>query len=125
MLRLPSGIWLKEWCIEMAKKDQKEEEIILPELDEREFLEKEIQKGKSVVISYALGIAVGFISAFLQFIGLLPVAAILGIAFAFLIPYLFSYIGVKVDRKSLTYDLIAFLLAWITFWIVGLNPPFF
>lgn len=110
---------------EMAKKEQKEEEIVLPELNEKEFLIKEIHKGKSVVISYGLGIGIGFLSAFFQYIGLLPVAAIVGLAFAFLIPYMFNYLGIEIERKSLAYDLIAYLLAWITFWIVGLNPPFF
>ncbi len=109
----------------MAKKEIKEEEDVLPELDEKEFLIKEIHKGKSVVISYGFGIFTGFISAFFQYIGLMPVSVVLGIAFAFLLPYIFTYMGINVDRKSLAYDLIAYILAWITFWIVGLNPPFF
>ena len=109
----------------VVKKEQKEEEIVLPELNEKEFLEKEIHKGKSVVISYSFGIGIGFLSSFLQYLGLLPISAILGIAFAFLIPYIFGYFGIVVDKKSLTYDILAYFLAWITFWIVGLNPPFF
>ncbi len=109
----------------MVKKEQKEEELVLPELDEKEFLQKEMHKGKSVVIAYALGIGIGFLSAFFQYLGLAPISAILGLAFAFLVPYVFNYFGISVDRKTLVYDLLAYILAWITFWIVGLNPPFF
>jgi len=108
----------------MAKKKEEEEDFQLPELDEKTFLKREISKGKGVVITYVFGIILGFVSAFLQYIGLLPLSYIAGIAFAFLIPYIIRFMKIEIDRKSLTYDIIIYILGWLTFWIIAINPPF-
>ncbi len=107
----------------MAKKKE-DEDIELPELDEKTFLKREISKGKGVVVTYLFGIVLGFISAFFQYIGLLALSYIAGLAFAFLIPYIVKYMGIEIERKSLTYDIIVYILGWITFWIIAINPPF-
>lgn len=108
----------------MAKKEQ-EEEIVLPELNEKEFLHNEIHKGKAVIISYLLGIFIGFLSGYLEYIGLVFLSYIVGIAIAILVPYIIRYAKVNIDRRTLAYNIIIYLAAWITFWIVALNPPFF
>ncbi|MGC8663493.1 MAG: hypothetical protein ACP5SF_05155 [Thermoplasmata archaeon] len=108
----------------MAKKEQ-DEEIVLPELSEKEFLQGEMHKGKATILSYVLGIAVGFFSGFLESTGLAALSYVLGIAFAIILPYMLRYAKVNIDRKTLAYDIIVFIASWITFWIVALNPPFF
>lgn len=108
----------------MPKKEQ-EEEIVLPELNEKDFIKTELHKGRAVVISYLLGIASGFFSAFLQSVGLVVLSYIFGIALAILLPYILRYANVSIDRKTLAYNITVFIASWITFWIVGLNPPFF
>ncbi|MGC8565012.1 MAG: hypothetical protein ACP5R0_01025 [Thermoplasmata archaeon] len=108
----------------MAKKEQ-DEEIVLPELSEKEFLQTELHKGRAVIISYMLGIAIGFFSGYLESVGLVVLSYLLGIAFAILIPYILRYAKVTIDRKTLAYNIIIFLASWITFWIISLNPPFF
>ncbi|MDP8011473.1 MAG: hypothetical protein ACP5F1_05975 [Thermoplasmata archaeon] len=108
----------------MAKKED-DEEIVLPELSEKDFLNSEMHKGKAYIISYMIGIGVGFLSGFLESKGLAVLSYLLGFVFAIILPYLIKYAKLNIDRKNLAYDIIVFLASWITFWIVALNPPFF
>lgn len=106
-------------------KDKEELQFIEPEFNEREFLIYEINKGKATIIVFLLGLAIGFFSGFLQSIGLAALSALLGIAAIFLINPLYNFMNIKTDRRTKAINIVIYLILWLTFWVVSLNPPFF
>jgi hypothetical protein len=106
-------------------KDKEEPEFVEPEFDEKNFLIQEIEKGKATIVVFLLGLGIGFLSGFLESIGLAVLSALLGIAAIFLINPIYNSLNIKTDRRTKTINIFIYLILWLTFWIVSLNPPFF
>lgn len=106
-------------------KEKDEPDFVEPEFDEKEFLTHEIHKGKATVIVFLLGLAIGFLSGFIQSIGLVALSVLLGFAALFLINPLYNSLNIKTDRRTKAINIFIYLILWLTFWIVSLNPPFF
>ncbi len=106
-------------------KDKKELEFVEPEFNEKEFLMGEIQKGKATIVVFLLGLGIGFLSGYLEYLGLGVLSVLLGFAAIFLINPLYNSLNIKTDRRTKTINILIYLILWITFWIVSLNPPFF
>ncbi len=96
-----------------------------PEFDEQGFLRNEIKKAKGIIILFLIAIGVGLLSAYIQ-IGIGSfVAYALGILVIFsLKPILKALKAEFSDRNTWIFAILAFLILWISFWSVGLNPPF-
>ncbi|MFQ5910643.1 MAG: hypothetical protein ACE5IJ_07995 [Thermoplasmata archaeon] len=111
------------------KKHRKEEKVVFkrPEFDEREFMEKELVNAKVGIITlfYALPFAVvswQFALAGLSQLGLL--AAIIGILS---LRYAYPFFHIDVDafeKKNWLGNGAVFVFAWLSIWILLLNPPF-
>ncbi|MEM0161286.1 MAG: hypothetical protein QXO58_03320 [Thermoplasmata archaeon] len=106
-------------------KDKEEPEFVEPEFNEKNFLIQEIEKGKATITVFLLGLGIGFLSGFLESIELGVLSALLGIAVIFLINPLYNSLNIKTDRRTKTINIFIYLILWLTFWIVSLNPPFF
>ncbi len=110
------------------KKTPEEEEKELfqePEFDEVEFLKSEIKKAKGIIIVFLLAIVTGFISGYIQVMGVTALAAILGFAVIFALKPLLKKLNAEFkERSNWAYAVIAFLLIWFLAWTVAINPPF-
>lgn len=106
-------------------KDKEELEFVEPEFDEKNFLIQEIEKGKATIVVFLLGLGIGFLSGFLESIGLGVLSVLLGFAVIFLINPVYNALNIKTDRRTKTINIFIYLILWLTFWVVSLNPPFF
>ncbi|MGC8496890.1 MAG: hypothetical protein ACP5NL_02680 [Thermoplasmata archaeon] len=106
-------------------KDKEELEFVEPEFNEKDFLIHEIEKGKATIVVFLLGLGIGFLSGYLEFVGLGVLSVLLGIAAIFLINPLYNSLNIKTDRRTKTINVFIYLILWLIFWIVSINPPFF
>ncbi len=112
----------------MAKRKKIEEETELfkePEFDEREFLVSELKKGKGIILVFVIAAVLGIFSAYLQVNVDTYLAYLVGIATIFALKPALKAINAEFkDKKTWTFAILAFIILWIAFWSVGLNPPF-
>jgi uncharacterized membrane protein len=106
-------------------KEKDEPDFVEPEFNEKEFLTQEINKGKATIIVFLLGLAIGFLSGFFQSVGLVILSVLIGFAALFLINPLYNSMKVVTDSRTKTINVFIYLILWLTFWVVSLNPPFF
>ncbi|MGC8610755.1 MAG: hypothetical protein ACP5LM_05340 [Thermoplasmata archaeon] len=100
------------------------DEIKIEELQEKDFLINEINKGKAIFVTYIVGILNGFFSGFLEVIGLEILSIIFGLGILFVLIY-FVNNKYKPSKSTIAWLILLYILSWLTFWIVSLNPPFF
>ncbi|GEM_PF-1508653 len=108
----------------MAK--EKEEKLIdLPEFNEKDFLIKEKTRAKAVVIFFLLGAALGLFSGVLYVNGMWYFSVL--IVFFFLLFLRIIVRSLKLEMPETTgqkfFLIMEFILTWIVFWIIFLNPP--
>jgi len=109
-----------------------DEEIKLPEFDEKKFKEAERRKGKTSVISFLFGIVMAVISRFLwsnmnAAIGW-PLIFLFAVASIGFLARILKY--VKVDIKSFSKkewlgSISLYFFTWLAFFILFMNPPFY
>lgn len=114
----------------MAKKKKAEEEFVFvpPEFNEKEFIEKDLQDSKIVIITTIFGIAIGALAA----VATIYVSGILGFFIIIAMGYvlfrvLFRLLKVDISgykRKDYFYKGGTYLITAIALWILLLNPPF-
>jgi len=109
-----------------------DEEIKIPEFDEKKFKETEKRKAKSSLISFSFGIIIAVISRFLwsniQPAIRWPLVFLFGIASIGFLGKILQY--AKIDIKSFSgkewIESIAFyFFTWLAFFILLINPPFY
>ncbi len=112
----------------MAKRRKVDEENEIfkePEFDEAQFLKDEIKKARGIIIVFLLAIATGLISAYLQVYADMFSALAMGILMLFLLRYIIKYANAEfTTRNNWIFAILAFVILWMAFWTVGLNPPF-
>ena len=111
------------------KKSAEEEEVFkFPEFDEREYIEKEIEKSKAAIGIFFLGIVFAIISAFVfSFSVSWPLSALIGLL-AFLL-FKFTYPLFKVDpsvleKKDYVAHVFVYFFTWLSVFILLINTPF-
>ncbi|CAC11459.1 hypothetical membrane protein [Thermoplasma acidophilum] len=106
-------------------KDNEEPLVKIPEFDERKFLFDEKERAKSIVIIFIIGAIVGSISGYFQLIGYWYLSLILILVVLLFSEYILKGLGVQVSKKTSHRILLVgeFLLTWLVFWILVLNPP--
>jgi len=96
-----------------------------PEFDVADFLKKEIKKAKGIIIVFLIAIVIGLFSAYVQVSIDTFIAYAIGIAVIFVMKPILKALNAEFsDRKTWAFAIIAFLILWLSFWTVGLNPPF-
>lgn len=113
----------------MAKKRQKaeEEDFVPPVFDEVAFMRREREAAKAAVITLALAVALAAASAGLSLAGAWPVALLLLILTPFTLKFIYPLGRVDMttlDRKTWAALVAILILAWVSLWILFINPPF-
>ena len=112
----------------MAKRRKVEEEGKLfeePEFDVKQFLVDEMTKAKGIIIVFLLAIGVGLASAYLQVYFDTFSAVALGLLFLLLLRTILKFARAEfTQRNTWIFAILAFIILWLSFWTVGLNPPF-
>ncbi|PYB68875.1 hypothetical protein DMB44_01605 [Thermoplasma sp. Kam2015] len=106
-------------------KDSEEPLVKIPEFDERKFLFDEKERAKSIVVIFVIGAIVGTISGYMQLLGYWYLSLILILVVLLFSEYIMKGLGVQVSKKTSHRILLVgeFLLTWLVFWILVLNPP--
>ncbi|KAA8922768.1 hypothetical protein [Thermoplasma sp.] len=106
-------------------KENEEPLVKIPEFDERKFLFDEKERAKSIVVIFIIGAIIGSISGYLQLIGYWYLSLILILVVLLFSEYILKGLGVQVSKKTSHRILLVgeFLLTWLVFWILVLNPP--
>jgi hypothetical protein len=111
------------------EKEEKEEEVFkFPEFDEREYIEKEIEKSKAGIGVSLIGILFAILSAFVFSFSLSwPLSAVIGLL-AFLL-FKFIYPLFKVDpevleKKDYVAHVFIYFFTWLSVFILLINTPF-
>lgn len=112
------------------RKKEEDEEFELPEFDEVEYMEKEVNAAKTSFTMIALAIPLAVALYAVTVVGLWGVGFFLALAVTFLLPRVFRFLPwPKVDvGKFERRDWIGFggtfFFTWLAFWILLLNVPF-
>ncbi|MHB8360313.1 MAG: hypothetical protein ACYDAO_06615 [Thermoplasmataceae archaeon] len=106
-------------------KDTKEPIFVEPVFNEKEFLIDEKNRAKSTLMVFGIAAVLGLISGFLEIDGYWYLATVI---FIFALLFFFKFLQIlKIHipkRMGQKFFLFAtFLLTWIVFWIIAINPP--
>lgn len=108
----------------MAKK--KEEPLFVePEFDEREYLRDQKETAKAVVTIFVIGALIGLLSGYLMLSGLWYFSILIIFVFLLFLKVILNALGMELPkRNSQKLFLVGeFILTWLVFWILFLNPP--
>ncbi|MGC8585413.1 MAG: hypothetical protein ACP5RZ_04050 [Thermoplasmata archaeon] len=100
------------------------DEITVSELSERDFLVSEIKKGKAVVLTYLAGILTGFMSGYLEILGMTIISILSGFAVLFILIYVITNRFHGLAKSTIAWIILLYIFSWVTFWIVSMNHPF-
>lgn len=113
----------------MAKKRKKEpkEAFKVPEFDEAEFMEREIEVSKTGIITVLYAIPIAIVSFGLTIIGLAGIGFIIGFFSIFTLRYLYQKLGINLkdfEKKTWVGNGALMFFSWLLIWVLLLNPPF-
>lgn len=96
-----------------------------PEFDEKDFLIIEKERAKGVLLIFVVGALSGIFAGYLQLAGYAVFSVLLMFAILVLLSRLLTIFGIKVpertSHKVINYGV--YILTWLLFWIIFLNPP--
>lgn len=106
-------------------KDKDQEIFVEPEFVEKDFLLSEKERAKSTIVIFLLATALGLFSGYLFIIGIWYVGLLLMFILLLSFKRLVEALHLKMpQRGSQVFILVmVFILTWILFWTVSLNPP--
>ena len=110
------------------KKEEEDEVFKIPEFDEKEYIEKEIEKSKASVGILSLAVLFALISSFVFYISLSwPLSALVGLLglalFKFTYP-LFKVNSSVLEKKDYAGHVFLYLFTWLAIFILLINTPF-
>lgn len=108
----------------MAK--PKEEPVFeIPEFDETEYIKKERERAKAIIIIFLLGLLTGLMAGYLQLLGYTYLSVLIMLAVLVFLGKILRFFKVKVSELNSHKFLngAMYVLTWMLFWIVFLNPP--
>lgn len=96
-----------------------------PEFDEKEYLLIERERAKGILVIFVIGALSGIFAGYLQLLGYTYLAILLMLAILILLTRILKTLGIGIsDRTShrvINYG--TYVLTWLLFWIIFLNPP--
>src|SRR5579875_512433 len=96
-----------------------------PEFDEREYIESEKERAKAIIFIFIIGALIGLLSGYFQILGYTYLSVILMLVFLVVLSRILKFLGVKLSTRAshriINYG--EYVLTWMLFWIVFLNPP--
>lgn len=96
-----------------------------PEFDEKEFLIMEKDRAIGVLLIFVLGVLSGILASYLQLAGYTYLAILLMLAVLVLLTKILKVFGIRVPPKT-SHKIInygVYILTWVLFWTIFLNPP--
>ena len=108
----------------MAK--PKEEPLFeIPEFDETDYIRKERERAKAIILIFIMGLLTGLLAGYLQLQGYTYLSVIVMILVLVFLGKILRFFKVKVSEKNSHKFLngAMYILTWMLFWIVFLNPP--
>jgi len=109
-----------------------DEEITLPEFDEKKFMEKERRKAKTSFISFLFGVLIGIICRFL-WTNLdssirWPLCFLLAVASIGFMARILQFLKIDIkqfSKKEWAGSIAFYLFTWLAIFILAINPPFY
>ena len=96
-----------------------------PEFDEKEYLTSEKERARAVILIFFIGAASGLLAGYLQLQGYVVFSVLLMVAILVFLSKIVGFFGIRVSERT-SHKVInsgVFILTWLVFWIVFLNPP--
>lgn len=96
-----------------------------PEFDEKEYLTSEKERARAVILIFFIGAVSGLIAGYLQLQGYVVFSVLLMIAILVFLSKIVGFFGIRVSERT-SHKVInsaVFILTWLVFWIIFLNPP--
>lgn len=106
-------------------RDKEEELLNLPEFDETEFIRSEKNRAKAVIFFFLIGAALGLLAGYLFDIGLWYFSVILAFIFLLFLRFIMNALNLEMPKTGgqRIFLVMEFILTFIVFWILFLNPP--
>jgi len=109
------------------KKEVKKYVFKAPEFDEVEYMKKEMANTKVAIITILFAIPASIASYSLTLAGSAVFGFLIGIAFIFLLKYIYEFLHVdieKFEKKDWLGNGAMFFFTWLAVWVLILNMPF-
>jgi hypothetical protein len=105
--------------------DKEQEIFVEPEFIEKDFLQSEKERAKSTIVVFLLGAALGLFSGYLFLLGIWYVGLLLLFLFVISFKRIIEALHLKMPKRASQVFILVmvFILTWIIFWTVSLNPP--
>ena len=96
-----------------------------PEFDEKEYIRFERERAKSIIVIFIIGAILGLGSGYLEIIGLWYVSVLIIFVFLLFRGRILEALHIEVPKRASHKILVGgeFILTWLIFWIIFLNPP--
>lgn len=99
--------------------------FVEPEFDEREFIRNEKERAKSIIVVFIIGAILGGLSGYFNIIGLWYFSVLIIFIFLLFLKFILNALRIEMPKKA-SHKLFLggeFILTWLLFWILILNPP--
>jgi|YelNatPaOPRAMG01_1025707.scaffolds.fasta_scaffold01319_27 hypothetical protein len=96
-----------------------------PEFDEREYLEGEKERAKTMIVTFIIGAFLGLFAGYIYIIGYGYLDILLIFVFIIFIKQILKGLGLTLPKRTWHWILVGgeFLLTVIIFWTIFINPP--
>ncbi len=96
-----------------------------PEFDEKDFLVMEKERAKGILLIFVIGALSGILAGYLQLLGYTYLSVLLMLAILVLLSRILTVFGIRASERAshkvINYG--TYILTWLLFWIIFLNPP--
>ncbi|MHB1709373.1 MAG: hypothetical protein ACYCT2_07865 [Thermoplasmataceae archaeon] len=96
-----------------------------PEFDEREYLEGEKERAKTMIVTFVIGAFLGLFAGYIYLLGYGYLDILLIFVFIIFIKQILKGLGLTLPKRTWHWILVGgeFLLTVIIFWTIFINPP--
>ncbi|MFG1519985.1 MAG: hypothetical protein AAE977_05880 [Thermoplasmataceae archaeon] len=96
-----------------------------PEFNELEFLKDEKDRAKSVIFIFLIGALLGLFSGYLFILGIWYLAVLLFLVLLIFFKHVLKFLRIPFPKRASHWIYLVgeFMLTWVVFWIIFLNPP--
>ena len=96
-----------------------------PEFDEREYLEGEKERAKTMIVTFVIGAFLGLFAGYIYILGYGYLDILLIFVFIIFIKQILKGLGLTLPKRTWHWVLVGgeFLLTVIIFWTIFINPP--